>query len=160
MSLTTLAASCLCSQSTKRSGSVLRQALAGHRPTRSGKCAVCGIARHREGKVFHNQPKHKEHISEAEERGSYLRGYHDDNISCRLSIVQIVAQFTMGLEHDEEIYLAERVYIQLKMEGSPLVDHWWEGIAHMLPDEVWNRLHVIMSDQLGPSYKYHVRKGR
>ncbi|KAI0135914.1 hypothetical protein F4814DRAFT_402949 [Daldinia grandis] len=139
-----------------RHKTVLRKFLALRRPTikttRSGRCSVCGIAPHREGQVLDQLPKDVEQLAGTTDPRQNVRGYDADNIACRLLIISMVSRFTHGLEHEEEIDLAERVYTQLKMEGSPLVDMGWVSSFDELPGMVFENLHTIMKDQLGSSY--------
>lgn len=127
----------------------------GPKPTRSGRCSVCKTSRHREGQVFLTElPNELERVSLRSRRCAHIRGYNDDNISSRLAVVRIVAQMTNGLTHEEEANLAERVYTQLKLEKSPLVD---PRLAECeLSATMFDQLHAAMNAQLGPSYKYYI----
>ncbi|KAI0835249.1 hypothetical protein F5Y06DRAFT_306385 [Hypoxylon sp. FL0890] len=155
MSLSVSKAVCLCTIGPRRSEGVPAQVRAGRKPSRSGKCVGCGVARHREARVFNTLPKDLVLLSEAARPLGSVRGYQDDNFSCRLSVIQIISKVTTGLTHEEEVNLAGRVYTQLKLEGNPLIDPWWERHANWLPDAVFGQLHKIMRDQLGRSYKHY-----
>ncbi|KAI2608058.1 uncharacterized protein GGS25DRAFT_521226 [Hypoxylon fragiforme] len=99
-----------------------------------------------------------EHLAEAGEPFSHVRGYQDDNIACRLTVIRLVARFCEELDEGEEIELATRVYTQLTLEDSPLVDPSYEADGSLLSDDVFKQLHRIMKDQLGASYKLAPRK--
>ncbi|KAI1646705.1 uncharacterized protein F4817DRAFT_121556 [Daldinia loculata] len=149
---------CSCTTQVTRRKSMLRKFLALRKPTikrtRSGRCSECKIAPHREGQVLDQLPKDVEQLAGRTNTRQDVRGYDADNIACRLSIISMVARFTHGLEHEEEVDLAERVYTQLKMEGSPLVDMRWVGGLDQLPDMVFEHLHTVMKNQLGSSYSF------
>ncbi|KAI0376719.1 hypothetical protein F5Y04DRAFT_285661 [Hypomontagnella monticulosa] len=116
---------------------------------------LCSEARHREGQVFPNKlPNELERVSTWSRRCPHIRGYNDDNISARLAVVRIVAQMTKGLTHEEEANLSERIYTQLKLERSPLIDPRLE--EHELSGPMFDQLHTVMNAQLGPSYKYYL----
>ncbi|OTB00166.1 hypothetical protein M426DRAFT_15720 [Hypoxylon sp. CI-4A] len=149
--------SCPCTKEPKRNGNPPRQIEVGLKPTPSGKCPSCLTAAHREGQVMN--PKGLEHLTEKPKPWSYARGYYDDNKSCRLSIIQMVAKLTDGLTHDQEVDLAARVYTQLKMESNPLVDPKWERRAEYLSRRVWVALHVVLNEQIGAFYRFYVPEG-
>ncbi|KAI1400904.1 hypothetical protein F4819DRAFT_459932, partial [Hypoxylon fuscum] len=117
---------CDCYRPAKRREGVVRPPLGGRRPTRSGKCRTCGIAKHREGQLLGEVPAHLEHVYEPY---TNIRGYHDDNIWPRLQIV--------------------RIYTQLKMEGSPLLEPNRQFELDLLPKEDLDRLRVTMNTHLG-----------
>ncbi|OTA68099.1 hypothetical protein K449DRAFT_462024 [Hypoxylon sp. EC38] len=144
---------CLCN-TRQRSEAVPGQA--PRRPTRSGKCLDCGISRRREAREFRSLPTDIKLLSEAVRPLGSIRGYQDDNFTCRLTVIQVVSKVTTGLTHDEEIKLAGRVYTQLKLESSPLIEPGWEFSAYVFPDIFFGQLHDILKGHLGDSYKYHV----
>ncbi|KAI0849028.1 hypothetical protein F5Y00DRAFT_236401 [Daldinia vernicosa] len=148
--------SCSCTTHLTRRRSMLRKILALRKPTikrtRSGRCSECKTAPHREGQVIDQLPKDVEQLAGRTHPRQDVRGYDAGDIACRLAVISMVARFTNGLEHEEEVDLSERVYTQLKMEGSPLVDMRWMGGLDDLPDWVFEHLHTVMKNQLGSSY--------
>lgn len=144
---------CDCYRPAKRREGVVRPPLGGRRPTRSGKCRTCGIAKHREGQLLGEVPAHLEHVYEPY---TNIRGYHDDNIWPRLQIVRLVAKFTTGLNYVQEADLVSRIYTQLKMEGSPLLEPNRQFELDLLPKEDLDRLRVTMNTHLGQSIQYRI----
>ncbi|OTB09895.1 hypothetical protein K445DRAFT_13599 [Daldinia sp. EC12] len=124
------------------------------KPTRSGRCVECGAAPHREGQVLIHLPKNIERLVNKDDPEQDTRGYDTEELHCRLSILSVVAKYSHSLSHEEEVGLAERVYTQLKMEGSPLVDPRWENKACQLPDMVYQHFYAVVKNQLGEHYKY------
>ncbi|KAI1802642.1 hypothetical protein F4811DRAFT_387519 [Daldinia bambusicola] len=148
--------SCPCRANLAKYKSVLRKLLGLGTPTkrltRSGRCVECHTAPHREGQVLTELPKDVEQLVSKDNPKGDMRGYDDDNLVCRLSILSVVVKYSDGLEHEEEVGLAERVYTQLKMEGSPLVDPRWERRTCQLPDMVFEHLYTVVRNQLGSYY--------
>ncbi|KAI1206809.1 uncharacterized protein F4807DRAFT_437353 [Annulohypoxylon truncatum] len=139
---------CLCFEGARRSGAVLNLLQRGQKPTRSGKCPECTVARHREGQVLSQIPKDIEFLSSAGKPLEKVRGGDDDNASGRLSIIQIISEYACGLESDEVIDIANRVYTQLKMENNPLTYAGWELFVDFFSDSVFTQIRGIINDQL------------
>ncbi|KAI2613367.1 hypothetical protein GGR54DRAFT_615582 [Hypoxylon sp. NC1633] len=154
MSLSTLNVDCACSQSSRMASNVSRQLVADRMLAHSGRCVCCKRAPRREGKFFGVQPKPLKSIARINRKFSHIRGYHDDNIECRLQVIRIVAQYNVGLSHEEEVNIAERVYTQLKMVGSPLVDPFFRDCIDELLPPPWEQLHEVLCDQLKVSYAF------
>ncbi|KAI8963153.1 hypothetical protein F5Y11DRAFT_166924 [Daldinia sp. FL1419] len=154
--MNTFRSSCPCIISGARSKGLVHRFLSLRKPTRtptrSGRCSNCGTARQREGQVLETTPEEIEPLQQRTNPQRDVRGFDSDDVACRLSVILMVAHCNTSLEHDEEIDLAERVYTQLKMEGSPLVDRRWENNPSRLPDFVFQHFHSVVKEQLGKSY--------
>ncbi|KAI1452867.1 hypothetical protein F4805DRAFT_445817 [Annulohypoxylon moriforme] len=120
----------------------------GYKPPRSGKCPVCTVANHREGRVIEQLPKNIEFLSDAGKPLERVRGYGDDNASGRLSVIQIISEYACGLTCEEVIDIANRVYAQLKMENNPLTYAGWENLVDVFSDKVFTQIRSIIHDQL------------
>ncbi|KAI1091720.1 hypothetical protein F5B19DRAFT_252570 [Rostrohypoxylon terebratum] len=145
----TRATVCECFEGTRRSGAVLDAFKRGLKPTRSGKCPECAIALHREGRVFRGLPANiKSLVRKAGKRYGDVRGYEDDNPTGRLSIVRIISDYACGLNYEEIIDVANRVYTQLKMENNPLTYAGWEALVDKLPNHVFMQIRNTIHDQL------------
>ncbi|KAI1469620.1 uncharacterized protein F4812DRAFT_457020 [Daldinia caldariorum] len=144
---------CPCRANWTKYKSVLRKLLGLGKPTRrltrSGRCVDCGTAPHREGQVLLQLPEDVKQLVSKDNPEGNMRGYDDENLVCRLSILPVIVKYTDGLEYEEEVGLAERVYTQLKMEGSPLVDPRWEDKICQLPDMVFQHFYGVVRNQVG-----------
>lgn len=120
---------------------------------RSGRCATCGIARHREGKILKDVPKSLKSFLEADKSFANVRRRRDDDTSHLLSVLRVVGKFSNGLDYEEEKKVTERVYTQLLLECSPLVDP--EVSLKQLPEEAYCHLYIILNEHLGPSFRSH-----
>ncbi|XXH00961.1 AP-1 adaptor complex mu subunit Apm1 [Hypoxylon texense] len=142
-------ASCLCSQGTK---GVMQKS---YKRMRSGRCAICGIARNREGKILKDIPKTLKSFLEGDKSFSSARGRHDDDdASHLLSVLRVVSQFSKGMGYEEEKKVTERVYTQLRLECNPLVDP--DVKVKELPEEAYGRLYIILNQHLGPAFRNYV----
>ncbi|KAI1443011.1 hypothetical protein F5Y02DRAFT_229889 [Annulohypoxylon stygium] len=144
----TRAAVCQCFDGTRRSGAVLNTFRRGFKPTRSGKCRECKSAQHREGKIFQRLPANIESLASTGKRYEGIRGFEDDNPTGRLSIVQMISDYAMGLTYEETIDVSNRVYTQLKMENNPLTQVGWERIVDRLPNSVFTEIRNTIHQQL------------
>ncbi|KAI1764605.1 hypothetical protein GGR53DRAFT_305551 [Hypoxylon sp. FL1150] len=150
-------ASCLCSQGKRASRWFMQKVCPNTKPTRSGRCAGCGVARRREGKILSGDaPEFAESNSHSY---SYMTRYFADvgtgdrDTDKRISVLRVVARLPVDLDHEQERRIADRVYAQLQLERNPLVDP--EVSVNECPEEAFGRLYVILSEHV-PSFRNHV----
>lgn len=127
----------------------MKKACPKTKPTRSGKCAGCGVARNREGRVLTEVVERKQDIQYFSDVEKHIGGDEDK----RMSVLRVVAQLPVELNHEQECKVADRVYAQLQLECNPLVDR--DTRVEDCPEEAFGRLYIILSEHI-PSFKNHV----